>query len=79
LDNPNELSYHIEDVYFSLVAPKYTAMNIPDYKEAVGFAMDRKPDIAMKLNNGKVPFACHRFYNPKVKDFWTPIISKYNK
>jgi hypothetical protein len=79
LANPNELSYHIEDVYFSLVAPKHTEMNIPDYKEAVGFAMDRKPDIAMKLNGGKVPFACHRFYNRKVKEFWAPIISKYNK
>ena len=79
LANPNELSHHVEDVYFSLVAPKYTEMNIPDYKKAVGFAMDRKPDIAMKLNNGKVPFACHRFYNRKVKEFWAPLISKYNK
>lgn len=79
LDNPNELSHHVEDIYFSLVAPKYTAMNFPDYKEAAGFAMDRKPDIAMKLNNCNLPFACHRFYNRKVKDFWAPIISKYNK
>ncbi|MHA3788750.1 DUF5672 family protein [Flavobacterium hauense] len=76
LANPNDLSHHVEDVYFSLVAPVLTEMKIPDYKEAVGFAMDRKPDIAYKLNNKKLPFACHRFYNRKVKDFWMPIIEK---
>lgn len=77
LENPNELSHHVEDIYFSLVAPVLTEMKIPDYTEAVGFAMDRKPDIAYKLNGKKLPFACHRFYNRKVKEFWAPIIAKF--
>ncbi|RDI05777.1 DUF5672 family protein [Flavobacterium sp. AG291] len=79
LANPNDLSHHIEDVYFSLVAPALTEMKIPAYTEAVGFAMDRKPDIAYKLNGKKLPFASHRFYNRKVKEFWTPIIDKMQK
>lgn len=77
LTNPNEFSHHVEDVYFSLVAPTLTEVKIPDYKEAAGFAIDRKPDLAMKLNKGQLPFACHRFYNRKVKDFWAPIIAKF--
>lgn len=78
LENPNELSHHVEDVYFSLIAPTFTTVKIPDYKEAVDFSMDRKPDLALKLNNNKLPFACHRFYNRKVKEFWKPIIKEYN-
>jgi hypothetical protein len=73
--NPQNL--HIEDLYFSLVAPTLTDVNIPDYKIAVDFCFDRKPELALKLNHGKLPFACHRFYDPKVSKFWQPIIKKY--
>lgn len=69
---------HIEDVYFSLVAPTLIPeMNIPDYIEGVDFCIDRKPKIAMKINNNKAPFACHGFNKPKVRDFWKPIIERY--
>ncbi|GLQ51344.1 DUF5672 family protein [Dyella flava] len=68
---------YIEDLYFSLVAPTLTEMNIPDYLSAVDFCFDRKPDLALKLNHGKLPFACHRFYDPKASKFWQPIVSKY--
>jgi hypothetical protein len=68
---------HIEDLYFSLVAPTLVTMKIPDYREAVGFCVDRRPKLALQLNQGKLPFACHRFYDPKVRDFWAPIVKKY--
>jgi hypothetical protein len=68
---------YIEDLYFSLVAPTLTDVKIPDYKIAIDFCFDRKPDYALKLNHGKLPFACHRFYDPKVSKFWRPIIKKY--
>jgi hypothetical protein len=68
---------YIEDLYFSLVAPTLTDMNIPNYVSAVDFCFDRKPELALKLNHGKLPFACHRFYDPKVSQFWRPIVSKY--
>lgn len=78
-ENRNEHSHHIEDIYFSLVAPMHTEMKIPDYKEAVGFSIDRKPHIGYKLNGNKLPFACHGFNKPKVRAFWKPIIQKAEK
>jgi len=66
-----------EDIYFSLVAPRYIPeMKIPDYREAVDFCIDRKPEMAVEINGGKVPFACHGFNKPKVSDFWKPRIDK---
>lgn len=76
LQHRDERNYHIEDVYFSMAAPQNTEMKIPDYMEAVDFAMDRKPHLAFKLNNNKLPFACHRFFNKNVDKFWLPIIDK---
>lgn len=61
----------MEDVFWSLKVPElYPEFKIPDYKEALGFAMDRKPELAIKLNNNKLPFGCHGFEKTKVKDFW---------
>jgi hypothetical protein len=51
-------------------------MKIPDYREAVDFCIDRKPEMAVEINGGKVPFACHGFNKPKVSDFWKPLIDK---
>ncbi len=46
----------MEDVFWSIKVPaKYPSFKIPGYKEALGFAMDRKPELAIKLNNNKLP------------------------
>lgn len=77
LENPNMHKHHIEDIYFSLVAPKkLPEMKIPDYKEALDFCFDRRPHIAYKLNNNRLPFACHGFNKSNVKLFWGPILKK---
>jgi len=76
LERWNPQNLHIEDLYFSLVAPTLTEVKIPDYVEAVDFCVDRKPQLALKLNGGKLPFACHRFYDPKVRRFWQPIVDQ---
>lgn len=69
--------YCNEDVYWSLRVPElYPDFAIPPYREAVKFAIDRKPRIAFKLNNNKLPFGCHGIDKPKVIKFWTPIIEK---
>jgi hypothetical protein len=71
----DERKYHQEDVFISVYAPSQIPnIKIPDYKEAVAFAMDRKPWLAYKLNNNKLPFACHGFNKSKVSKFWAPII-----
>jgi len=70
--------YAIEDVFWSLQAPKLQAdFKIPDYKEAVYFAIDRKPKIALALCNNELPFGCHGINKPKVIDFWKPILDQY--
>ncbi|WP_431244872.1 DUF5672 family protein [Flavobacterium sp. P21] len=59
-------------------APEFERnFKIPDYKEAVYFALDRKPNIGMKLTNNELPFGCHGINKPKVIDFWKPIIDQY--
>lgn len=69
-----------EDVFLSLKAPEYfPEMRIPDYQEAVSFCIDRKPKIAMELNDNKLPMACHGFNKPKVSEFWKPIIESQLK
>ncbi|MBD8347001.1 DUF5672 family protein [Dysgonomonas sp. HGC4] len=71
--------YHVEDVFWSMKAPLLdSSFSIPDYKEAVSFAIDRKPEIAMELNGGNVPFACHGYDKPKVENFWKPLLAKYS-
>lgn len=49
-----------EDIFWSLYA--YNLDNsflIPDYKTALEFGFDRRPHIAYKLNNNKLPFGVH--------------------
>jgi|SRR5690554_3075368 len=71
LKNKPAENYHVEDVFFSLKAPTLDKkFNIPDYITALNFAIDRKPKIALKLNNNKLPFAIHGFDKPKVRGFW---------
>ncbi|WP_299251255.1 DUF5672 family protein [uncultured Lacinutrix sp.] len=68
--------YIMEDVFWSITVPKhYPDFKIPEYKEALDFAMDRKPDLALKLNNNKLPFGCHGFDKPKVEAFWKDILA----
>lgn len=78
--NKDPENYHIEDVFFSLKAPKLDKdFNIPDWKVALSFCMDRKPKLSLKLNNGNIPFAIHGFNKPKVQKFWKPIIQDLSK
>ena len=64
--------YHIEDVFWSLCVPKnYSDYKIPDWKEALNFCIDRKPELSLKFNNNQLPMACHRFNQPKAYKFWS--------
>ncbi|WP_029037822.1 DUF5672 family protein [Salinimicrobium xinjiangense] len=77
LDEKQDEIYSIEDVFWSLKVPEFfPEFKIPGYEEAVGFAIDRKPELALKLNNNQLPFGCHGIDKPKVKNFWEPIIER---
>lgn len=74
--NKNETDYYIEDVFWSLYVPKvYPDFKIPTWQEALNFCIDRKPELALKLNNNNIPMACHGFNKPKVNKFWKKIIN----
>jgi glycosyltransferase involved in cell wall biosynthesis len=69
----------MEDVFWSFTASKLdSTFTIPNYEEALKFAMDRKPDIALKINNNILPFGCHGINKPKVINFWKKIIPELN-
>ena len=73
----SEDNLHVEDKFFSLVAPtRYPHMRIPDYREAVDFCIDRRPHLALRLNGGRLPFACHGFNTRNVRRFWQPLIAQ---
>jgi len=65
----------MEDVFWSSIPQQDPSFLIPDYKEGLRFAFDRKPKLALELNNNKLPFGCHGFEKTKVKDFWNKIIT----
>lgn len=67
----------IEDVFWSIKAIDFLpSFKIPDYKEALNFAIDRKPKFAFKLNNNQIPFGCHGIDKPKVVNFWKKFMSE---
>jgi Protein of unknown function (DUF5672) len=71
---PDSVFYN-EDVFWSVEGPKLDpGFRIPEYREAVAFCMDRRPATAMKLNHGRLPFACHGYIKPNVAGFWAPHI-----
>ncbi len=77
LAHPRDDDHHIEDRYVSLVAPtRLPGMRIPHYAEAVDFCIDRRPALALPMNGGRLPFACHGFNKRNVRAFWAPILER---
>ncbi len=75
LNKPSN-DYYIEDVFWSLYIPeRYLDFKIPDWKLALNFCIDRRPEIALKLNHGNLPMACHGFNKPNVAAFWKSIFN----
>lgn len=71
IENKEKENYHIEDVFWSLYAPQYHTVNIADYKTALFFCVDRKPEVAFELLKNQYPFACHGFNKKGVSEFWS--------
>lgn len=62
-----------EDIFWSLEAPQILNFNIPDWQEALRFAVEFRPSIAFKQLNEQLPFGCHapEKHEP---DFWKQFI-----
>lgn len=72
----NSGQFYAEDVFFS-IEPKRNGLDFskPNYKIATQFAIENKQSEAMKINNGQLPFGCHRW--DKERDFWRSYFSKF--
>lgn len=58
-----------EDVFWSIAMPyNKQHINIPHYKIALKFSFERNPDLAFKMNKGRLPFGCHAW--DKELKFW---------
>jgi len=75
LKKENISEFYAEDVFFS-IEPERNGINFskPDYKEACGFSIENKQQKALEINNGRLPFGCHRWN--KEREFWKPYFSK---
>ena len=59
-----------EDIFWGIIAGKIKKdFLIPDWKVALGFAMETKPSLAFQLHGEKLPFACHAMHKIE-PDFW---------
>ena len=59
-----------EDLFWGVMASRIKKdFKTPDWKEALGFAMETKPSYAFQLNGNQLPFACHAI-NKYEQDFW---------
>jgi hypothetical protein len=67
-----------EDVFWSLEAPKITDFKIPDWEEAMQFAVEFHPAIAYKYLQQQLPFGCHAplKHNPEFWEKFIPTMSK---
>lgn len=67
-----------EDIFWSLEAPKIkTDFRIPEWQEAMRFAIEFHPEIAYKYLNETLPFGCHAplKHSP---EFWRKFIPEMN-
>lgn len=66
-----------EDQFWCLVAEKnFNWFTIPNYSEAIGFAIEMQPERVFGLNNQRLPFGCHAWWKYDL-DFWKPYIRDY--
>ena len=70
----NESQFYAEDVFFSIEPKRNKIMfSIADYKVACRFSVESKPEKAILINHGKLPFGCHR-WNKEHYNFWKKYI-----
>lgn len=66
-----------EDVFWSMVPQSQgVSYSTPALEEAMQFSFDINPERLFKMNQQKLPMACHGWYKRKHINFWLPIISK---
>ncbi|MDR0795953.1 MAG: hypothetical protein LBE79_07895 [Tannerella sp.] len=63
-----------EDMFWGIMANRIIKdFNVPNWKRALGFAMETKPATAFQLNDNQLPFGCHAMYKYE-PEFWMQYI-----
>ncbi len=63
--------YH-EDVFWATENPEFS---YPDYNQALRFAWDQHPEIAVLQTDRRLPFGCHGWFKtPELRQFWKQYI-----
>ncbi|SDP94404.1 hypothetical protein SAMN05428975_3920 [Mucilaginibacter sp. OK268] len=65
-----------EDIFWSIeLNRKKQQLRIPKLKKALKFAFETRPEKALEINKGQLPFGCHAW--DKNIDFWRPFFKVY--
>lgn len=65
-----------EDMLFSFFKYSYRGYHIPDPTEAIKFSFEVHPSYLYKLNNDRLPFACHAYRHNEYDTFWKRMIGE---
>lgn len=74
----NSLYQYNEDVFFGIeVNRRWPLLRIPDFRTAMGFAVEFYPERAISVyNRGKLPFGCHA-WDIHGTDYWRPVFARF--
>ncbi|MCH5599703.1 DUF5672 family protein [Niabella ginsengisoli] len=50
---------------------------MPHYKKALEFSIEQKPDLALSILKGSLPFGMHAWH--QYPEIWQPIMKKSNQ
>lgn len=64
-----------EDTFWALVPEGW---HYPSADEARLFSIDLKPELALMLNGGRLPFGCHGWFRPERRAFWEGQIATHS-
>ena len=68
-----------EDIFWSMLAPIiYPFFNVPNLKQGLGFAFERKPSHFYKMNRNQLPFGVHA-WDKHEPEFWKFFIDNIEK
>ena len=71
------LEFINEDIFWSYFSKNTNGkFNIPDFKTALKFAIEKNPKEAFELNNLTLPFGVHA-WEKWDRAFWKPIIEQF--
>lgn len=68
-----------EDYFWSVLVPaRFKWFKVPARLEAAKFSLEYNQESLFLENGNILPFGCHGWYGPILKEFWKPIFKTFN-